>query len=105
MRNFVIGAWLAAATVASMPAISRCVRPATSELSLLRSLDTGDLARLRAGAADGVDPLDDSDRASLAQSERANPNLAALRAGDLSNSTLITIALVLAIIVLVVILI
>src|SRR5262245_55338047 len=104
MKNFVIGAWLAAAAVAGAPALSHRLRPASAELSLLRTLDTGELARLRAGAVDARTPLATEDRTSLARSERANPSLSALRAGDISNSTLVTIALVLAIVVLVLIL-
>jgi hypothetical protein len=104
MRNFVIGAWLAAAAVVAAPALTHCVRPPTNELSLLRSLDTGELARLRAGAVDGREPIGATERATLAHAERANPKLATLRAGDLSNSTLLTIVLVVALVVLILIL-
>jgi hypothetical protein len=78
------------------------VRPlADAERETLASLDAGDLGVLRAAAGPRETGLETSEHGVLARAQAANEDLAALRAGDLSDREveliLITVAVVVAI--------
>jgi hypothetical protein len=100
MKPFLIGTCLAAA-----PFIANGLEPAgfraltAHESSDLRALDrSGGFADLRAGQVETHVPMDADERALLAHSQLDHASLADLRAGDLSNSALVTILLVVAIV-------
>ena len=111
MKTLLIGTCLAAAAITAQPTLSNLragshafERPAAGELSTLRALDTGSLAKLRGGSADTRDPLTATERSRLQQAQVRFAELADLRAGD-DNSTLITILIVVAIVAIVLIII
>jgi hypothetical protein len=101
MRTLIIGTCLAVATVTAGSTLPVGFKaPGASELTLLRALDrdTSPLAELRAGAGDAHAALSATERACLERAQGQHLSLADLRAGELSNETLITILLVLAIV-------
>jgi hypothetical protein len=108
MRTLIIGTCVAAASVTAgtmLPASFKA--PAASELTLLRALDrnTGSLAELRAGKGDARAAISATERSCLEHAQAQHLSLADLRAGEISNDTLLTVLLVLAIVVLVLIII
>src|SRR6516165_3900188 len=99
MRTFAIAHCLAAASLVGGATLPQSFRAPTShELASLRAADetertgrTSELAMLRAGKGETHAAMDAAERSRLSELQRLSPSLADLRAGDLSNSTLLTI--------------
>jgi len=106
MKMLWIGTCVAAAAMSTtFVATAGFKSPASPEVARLRALDSRSLADLRAGRIETCRPIGGTERARMLAAQTANSDLASLRAGDVTNSTLITILLVLAIVAVVVILI
>lgn len=102
--HLMLAAALCASQAPGLAALHANARPlAPSERAALRSLEDPALAGLSAGHAPAARSLDDAEREGLRDLETRNEELAAQRAGDLDNDTLVTILLVLAIVALVII--
>jgi hypothetical protein len=76
---------------------------AAGELALLRGLERPALGELRAGSPAPVGALAGAERQELRRAQAAAPELAAQRAGELSNSDLTVVLLAAAVILLIII--